>query len=153
MNFSKWQWRAAFALDVLLKFVLAYSGAILASLGLVVQAGAEYVVGFAIVAIAMAALNAVYLMLGQRAVVALNWPRPARHPVLQAILILIFANAMFAGSFIILFSFQGQGGFVESAIFSLFCVVTNLVPIVIVAIFGWISRLISRALRRFCGSR
>ena len=146
MNVSKWQWIVVFALDVLFKFMLAYGGAILASLGLVVLAGIGYVVEFVIAAVSMSSLNAVYLLLGQRVVAALDRPWLVRHPLLQAGSILICANAMFSGSLISLFSFHG--GFFQSAIFSLFFVVTNLVPIVIVAIFGWSWTLISRVLRR-----
>src|SRR2546429_229757 len=124
MSVSKWQWRMAFALDVLVKFIVTYGGAVLGSLGIVILGGIAYVIEFAILAVAMATLNAVYLLLGQRAVGALNWPRLAQHPVQRAVLILICANAMFAGSLILLFSFQG--GFVGSATFSLFYVVTNL---------------------------
>jgi hypothetical protein len=149
MKFSKWQWRAAFVLDVLFKFMLAYGGAILASLGLVVLVGIEYVVEFSIVAVAMASLNVVYLLLGQRAVAAIDWPMIAYRPILRAILVLICGNAMFAGSLIALFSFQG--GFAESAIFSTFRAATNLVPILIVAFFGWMLCLARRVSCRCAG--
>jgi len=62
----------AFALDVLVKFIVTYGGAVLGSLGFVVLGGIAYVIEFAILAVAMATLNGVYLLLGQRAVAALD---------------------------------------------------------------------------------
>jgi len=50
---------------------------------------------------------------------------------------------MFVGSWIVLFSFHG--GIVGAAIFGLFCVVTNLVPIVLVAALGRIFGLMEQA--------
>jgi hypothetical protein len=90
----------------------------------------------------MAGLNVVYLLLGQRVVSAIGWPMLAYRPMLRAILVLICGNAMFAGSLIALFSFQGR--FAESAIFSLLLAATNPVPIMIVLFFGWMFYLTQR---------
>src|ERR1700754_2301887 len=108
MKFSKWQWRAAFAIDVVIKFALIYGSAVLASLGLVVNAGIEGVVYFMIPAVAASILNFVYLMLGGRVVNSLQWPA-LRHRPFHGALVLIVANAAFVGSWTLLFSFRGGG--------------------------------------------
>jgi len=59
---------------------------------------------------------------------------------LQFVLILIVANAMFLGSWIVLFSFHG--GIIAAAIFGLLCCVTNPVSIMFVGSFGWIFDLV-----------
>jgi hypothetical protein len=69
----------AFAIDVLFKFALTYGGAVLASLGLIINAGIEGVVDFVIVAVAASTLSFVYLMLGRRAVSSLQWPVLCAH--------------------------------------------------------------------------
>ena len=143
MNFSKWQWRTAFAIDVLIKFALTYGGAVLGSLGLIVNTGVEGIVTFMIPAVAASILNFVYLMLGRRIVGSLRSPVLWRHLALQVVLVLMVANAMFVGSWTVLFFFPA--GIIDAAIFGLICAATNLVPIMLVGAFGWSLSLVKRA--------
>ena len=123
----------------------------LASLSLVVNAGIEDIVDFMIPAVAASTLNFVYLMLGRRVVSLLRWQVLWQHRALQVVPILMVANAMFVGSWIVLFSFHG--GIVAAAIFGLVCAVTNLIPIILVSAFPNVLHFLQRALCSFVAQR
>lgn len=140
------RWRSVFVVDVILKFLLLYGGAILASLGMIVMGGIEPAIYFVIFAAALAVLNVMCLMLGSRLVASFRCPLMMQYPALWTVAVAICATGMFGGILAALF---GLGhGLAEGASVGLFLSVTNLVSIAIVLFLDGIFRLVSGRIGR-----
>ena len=146
MNRLTRRWRAVLVVDFILKFLVAYGGVVLMSLGMVVVEGMKPVIYIAIFAAALATLNVMSLMLGSRIVTSSRSQIIMRHPALQVSAVVICATAMFYAILTAMLSLRGDFAWAVDA--SLLVSETNLVSILIVLLFDWILRIVRPTTRR-----
>jgi len=140
MNSFPRRWRAVFIIDLILKFLLLYGGAVLASLGMIIMDGIEIVIYFIIFAAAMAVLNVMFLMIAARLIASLRCRFMMQHTVLQAVVEVICAAAIFGLIMTLLFwlGHDFEGG----ALMGLFLSSTTLVSSLIALLFDGIVCLV-----------
>lgn len=139
--FSAWQWRLIFVLDVLVKSSLIYLSAAVATLGLIILSGFEPIVPIVLVGISISGLHFLCCYFAIRVIERFKLKHVDLHRA-RFPLLLFFANFLFAAILAVILSVGGE--IVGAAFLSIIVTVTNLIPVLFVALIAWISNLIAR---------
>lgn len=141
MDFSVWQWRVIFVLDVLIKASLMYAVAVTITLGLIVLSGFGPLMPVVLMAASLSALHLLSIFFGSRFADWLEGKKVKLSAIQKFWLVLIFSNIVFVVSFALISSL-GTGVSVDMFFASLYPAATNPIPILLVAGFGRISQLV-----------
>ena len=147
MNFSIVQWFVLFILDLLIKTLCVYFAALAFSLSVVVDPG--LLLSFVPIGVLISGLNLLCLFLVSRLVTRLESFNAGLPPVLKCLLVFFVANTLFVLAWVGFFATIGHSdngpaeGAVEGLLIGLFLVVTNVIPVLLVALLGRISSLLS----------
>jgi hypothetical protein len=144
MNFSVWQWRVIFVLDVLIKASLMYATAVMITLGLIVLSGFGPLMPVVLMAASLSALHLLSIFFGNRFADRVEGKGTKLPAGLKFWFVLIFSNILFVVSFALILSL-GRDVSIDAVIGSLYAAATNPIPILLVAGFGYISRLIKHS--------
>ena len=139
--FSAWQWRLFFVLDVLVKSSLIYLANALISFGLIILSGLEPLVPIVLMGISISGLHFLCFYFAIRLIARLELRHGQLHRA-KSLLLLVVANVLFAVILAVVLSVSGR--IVAAAFMSSIVTVTNLIPVVLVALITWISSLTAR---------
>lgn len=137
MNFPKWQWCVIVVLDVFVKTALLSFASVFA-----IGAPIQPLMVFALMGASISSLHFLCIYFSRRFFVRVDLERAKIARPLKFALMLLFASFLFVVSWTAIMS--TNGAVYGSAVIGLILAATNLIPVLLIATFGWIYNLTRR---------